>query len=659
MTNTYPLISGFNAGRKNRCQSYALRFLCVAALAVVCTIPAAQQCPDNLDFERASFDGWTCYTGMAAHQNGVSMITLSPGSPYAGRHTVFTRNANQETDPYGGFPVVCPNGSGHSVRLGNDQAGTEAEGISYEFIIPANRNEYSLIYHYAVVFQDPAHRPYEQPRMVTEITNISDNQVINCSSFEFYPVGSPLPGFFQSSVMTGNTPVWCKNWTAVSVNLNGLAGKTIRLFFKTADCTFRRHFGYSYIDVNSECSGEFTGATFCRGDSAVQVEAPHGYQNYTWFKDGFAEVLGKEQVLILRPAPAAGTRIAVEVVPYDGYGCTDTLFARLIDTLTVRSLAGPDKRTCFGNAEEIGMPPKPGLLYSWSPANGLSNALLSNPFANPGTVTNYVLTSSSFGGGCRESDTVTVTPVVIDKGIELRGKEAFCTTSSDSAVLFLKGDGTIRWFRDETLLNGASARRYPVNQSGTYYALLSKETCSVETDRKTVLIESPRQPVTYPTLYVVADSPVELTARPIGTGFLWQPPEFLTSPGSRTTVFSGTADHLFTVTITTAAGCATVDTQLVKIVSRMDILVPTAFTPNGDGKNDVLRPVLFGMKQLLYFRVYNRWGQLLFQTTDQYRGWDGTYGGKVQANQAVVWVAEGTGMDNRRYVRKGTSICIQ
>ncbi|HZH37029.1 MAG TPA: hypothetical protein VEX65_07130, partial [Flavisolibacter sp.] len=203
-----------------------------------------QTCPPNLDFENGNFNGWTCYTGTNTHANGVNDIQLYPSSEQPGRHTMYTRTAAQELDPYGLFPVVCPNGSGNSIRLGNDMGGTEAEGVSYVFTIPSNRNEYSLIYHYAVVFQDPNHQPYEQPRLEIEVANLSDNTTIGCSSFTFYPVGSPLPGFFQSATPNGNTPVWCKSWTAVSVNLDGLAGKTIRLFFKTADCTFRRHFGY-------------------------------------------------------------------------------------------------------------------------------------------------------------------------------------------------------------------------------------------------------------------------------------------------------------------------------------------------------------------------------------------------------------------------------
>jgi gliding motility-associated-like protein len=624
-----------------------------------CREAAAQHCPDNLDFEKGSFQGWSCYTGSTGHQDGVNVISLFPSGPYYGRHTMYTRTAAQELDPYGGFPVVCPNGSGHSIRLGNDQAGTEAEGVAYEFTIPANRNEYALIYHYAVVFQDPSHRPYEQPRMETEITNVTDNKVITCSSFTFYPVGSPLPGFFLSDNPGSNTPVWCKNWTAVTVNLNGMAGKTIRLFFKTADCTFRRHFGYAYIDVNSECSGEFTGATFCRGDSAVQVEAPHGYQRYTWLTEDFDRILGSEQTLTLTPAPQTGTRLALEVVPYDGYGCPDTLFAKLLDTLTIKAVAGNDKQLCFGSPEEIGTPPRPGVFYSWSPADGLSNASVANPFANPAVKTDYVLTSSTYGGGCVERDTVTVTPVVIDNAIELRGKEAFCLGYGDSAVLYLRGHGEVRWFRDNLVLAGAAGTRYNVARSGTYHAVLSREGCTVETEKKTVLIESPQRGTNYQVMYVLADHPVPLQARPIGNSYLWQPGNYLSTTTSANTVFNGLSDQVYTIQIGTPAGCLTVDTQVVKIVSRMDILVPTAFTPNGDGRNDVLRPALFGMKELHYFRVYNRWGQLVFQTADPRNGWNGMIGGKIQANQTVVWVAEATGMDGKKYLRKGTAVCVQ
>ncbi|MEO7263971.1 MAG: hypothetical protein ABIW38_03615, partial [Ferruginibacter sp.] len=221
----------------------------------------SQNCPPNIDFERGDFTGWTCYTGSVASVNNENVISFNyAGGPVYNRHTMYSANPGDGIDEFGGFPKNCPNGSGHSIRLGNSQAGTEAEGISYDFTIPANANVYNLIYNYAVVFEDPAHLPSEQPRMQIEITNLTNNSTIYCSSFTFFPIGSPLPGFELSDYQVSNSPVWFKRWSAVSINLDGNAGNRIRLFFKTSDCTFRRHFGYAYIDVNTECSDKFEGA---------------------------------------------------------------------------------------------------------------------------------------------------------------------------------------------------------------------------------------------------------------------------------------------------------------------------------------------------------------------------------------------------------------
>ena len=65
--------------------------------------------------------------------------------------------------------------------------------------------------------------------------------------------------------------------------------------------------------------------------------------------------------------------IAVKVVPYNGYGCLDTLYARLSDTLTITANAGRDTLSCNQRPIIIGANAKPGLVYSWSPAEGLSD----------------------------------------------------------------------------------------------------------------------------------------------------------------------------------------------------------------------------------------------------------------------------------------------
>jgi len=158
----------------------------------------AQDCPNNIDFETGTFNGWTCYIGSSAAVNGQNVIYLSPTpGPIPNRQTMYSRSSLGALDEYGGFPVNCPNGSGYSVRLGNNIAGTEAEGLSYEFTIPANQNIYSLIYHYAVVFQDPNHEIYQQPRLVIQITNVTDNSLIPQSKWRYTCLVQRLVGCFH------------------------------------------------------------------------------------------------------------------------------------------------------------------------------------------------------------------------------------------------------------------------------------------------------------------------------------------------------------------------------------------------------------------------------------------------------------------------------
>jgi len=75
--------------------------------------------------------------------------------------------------------------------------------------------------------------------------------------------------------------------------------------------------------------------------------------------------------------------------------------------------------------------------------------------------------------------------------------------------------------------------------------------------------------------------------------------------------------------------------------------------------NDVLRPSLLGIKELTYFRVMNRWGQLVFETKEALKGWDGNLKGLLQGSQVLVWMAEGIGVDNKVYRRKGTTTLVR
>lgn len=85
----------------------------------------------------------------------------------------------------------------------------------------------------------------------------------------------------------------------------------------------------------------------------------------------------------------------------------------------------------------------------------------------------------------------------------------------------------------------------------------------------------------------------------------------------------------------------------------IDIYVPRVFTPNNDGKNDEVRPILVGITTFHYFNIYNRWGNLVFSTKDANAGWDGRFKGVLQPVETYLWIAEGLDKDKKKVTRRG------
>ena len=86
----------------------------------------------------------------------------------------------------------------------------------------------------------------------------------------------------------------------------------------------------------------------------------------------------------------------------------------------------------------------------------------------------------------------------------------------------------------------------------------------------------------------------------------------------------------------------------------------TGFTPNGDGRNDVFRPIYVGMKTIDYFSVYNRWGSLIYSLKlDDGQGWDGTIKGVKQNTGTFIWMVRATDIIGNIHFKKGTVLLIR
>jgi gliding motility-associated-like protein len=278
-------------------------------------------CPDNIDFEYGNFFNWKCYTGHVDSVGTVNVITLNPSPPTPNRHTLYNRVLPSPIDPFGLFPTNPPDGSNFALKLGNTVVGGEAEGVSYTIRVPANDSNFSIKYDYAVVFEDPGHTIWSQPRFQVKVFDSAANAYVDCASFEYVST-SNLPGFTRSTVDTG---VIYKPWSTVFLSLRGYAGKTMYLEFTNADCVRKGHWGYSYIDVEKPCGQSVEMQYDCAAPNITTLTAPPGFQIYNWWDSAFTTILGSGQQITLNPGPAMNTTIWLEMIPFNNFGCLDTI----------------------------------------------------------------------------------------------------------------------------------------------------------------------------------------------------------------------------------------------------------------------------------------------------------------------------------------------
>ena len=144
-----------------------------------------------------------------------------------------------------------------------------------------------------------------------------------------------------------------------------------------------------------------------------------------------------------------------------------------------------------------------------------------------------------------------------------------------------------------------------------------------------------------------------------GDFFTWTPTSGLNNPNIPDPVATIQEDISYVVTAGSAAGCPTTDTVFIKAYRGPEFYVPNAFTPNGDGKNEVFRFVAAGMTVIHYFKVFNRYGQLVYNSTNPSAGWDGSFNGKPQTTGTYIWMIGGQDYLGNHIGRKGTVTLIR
>ena len=161
---------------------------------------------------------------------------------------------------------------------------------------------------------------------------------------------------------------------------------------------------------------------------------------------------------------------------------------------------------------------------------------------------------------------------------------------------------------------------------------------------------------------VIINQPLQLTATG-GTKYLWTPAIGLSAaniPNPVALYNTGSNGIQYKLLVYNEASCVDSAFLTVKVFNTgPSIFVPTAFTPNNDGKNDILKPIVVGMKRLEYFSIYNRWGQRIYTTSTTGQGWNGTIGSMPQPSGTFVWMVKGYDYNDKAYFEKGTVTLIR
>jgi gliding motility-associated-like protein len=598
-------------------------------------------CPANIDFEAGALDNWKCYVGTTSVKNGGNAIDVASSPPATGRHTLYAKGAAAGVDPYGLFPINPPDGSGYAVQLGNDINGGEAERITYEFTVPANATDASINYRYAVVFQDPGHGQNEQPRFIARMLDVQTNKYLPCASNEYIATAA-LPGFKVSTV---DRSVKYKNWSSVFINLGPYAGKTLQLEFTTADCTRGAHWGYAYIDVG-DCDVTASAHYECNPNIA-SFTGPPGFQEYKWYDNNFSTLLGTGENLVLDPAPKVNN-INVIVIPFSGFGCSDTLQASIYPILPLAN-AGPDTVICPEQTLTLGTPAASGFTYKWFPETFLSDPLVAQPLSKLAQPASYILTVTSTESGCIDKDTLNVS-VFQPIDVAVSPDQTICEGQSVN----LQATGTAvqyTWSPATGLSRANAANPIAAPKTTTTYQVVGFDGHQCFTDTgliKVVVNPKPRVDVgpditmatgsTYHFAPVTQNGPIAL--------WRWSPANDLSCASCATPVASITRNRTYYATVTNEFGCVATDSMNIKtFCMNTQVFIPNAFSPDGDGVNDVLMVRGKGIAQIRAFRIFSRWGELVFERTnfqpnDPAFGWDGRVRGKAGPSEVYVYTAE-------------------
>lgn len=371
--------------------------------------------------------------------------------------------------------------------------------------------------------------------------------------------------------------------------------------------------------------------TKCNTDT-VHLDAPDGFLNYSWLNNYYISSTTNQHVVV-NPIVDTAYYIKAEKLP----GCFVFDTVRIHVNTSPPLALGEDKSFCQGDS--VLLKAANGFsTYQWSNGN-LNQQIYVN------TTGNYSLTGIT-AQGCKSYDTIAIKNMWQNPVPLLDSNANLCT----GAIRILQPGN----FATYIWQDGSTAPSFTVTKLGTYYVTvtdnhLCKGSATTTIDKLIAL----------PYNFLAADtaictySEILLTTGHSYATYLWS--NSLTTPS-----ITITHPGLYWLQVSDQYNCMGIDSIMVLPKDCMfGLYIPTAFSPNADGKNDVFKALLFG--NVLSFRwiIYNRFGQTIFTSNNPAQGWDGLFKGEVQPQGTYIWTCKYQLKGENEKVKSGSVILLR
>lgn len=416
----------------------------------------------------------------------------------------------------------------------------------------------------------------------------------------------------------GGTYSWSTSATTSSITVNPSTSTVYWVIVSVGSCTDSTGVNVTVNPLPTATAGS-SSSTVCSG-SSINLTASGG-TGYAWSgPNAFSS--STQNPTITGATTAAGGTYTVTVTGANGCSATATTSIAVNASPTV-SVAGI---TSICASSSTTLTASGGTAYSWD--TGATTAAIT---VSPATTTSYTVTVTNTAA-CSSTQVVTVfvsTPPVVN----ITGDASICagqgttlTASGGTPYLWSTGATT----PDITVAPGTT----------TSYTVTAGSGCTSTATISVTVSPSPSVTLSGGTT-IIQGTGTTLSASG-GTSYSWTPSTGLSCTNCATPTASPMMTTQYCVTASNAAGCSdSACTYVVVDVQCGELFVPTAFSPNNDGENDMLY-VMGSCIEDLNFAIFDRWGEKVFETTDPSIGWDGSFKGKALDAAVFVYYLKAT-----------------